>query len=328
MDGRNGHLVIPFIMTFQPRCDPAEVIALNALGLTQEEIGRRVGINQRSVSELLKRHGVKAFRKPGPPRVYRLNEGYFDEIDTPEKAYWLGFIAADGGIAQRYKNGDRRGMGLFVRVGAADVGHLQQLADALESEAKPKIRKDGAADVRFNSRSLAAGLIAHGVTPRKTWTCSPWDAPADLAPHYWRGLVDGDGTVMPDGKTIVLVGTLAMVEGFRSFAAGICGTGAAPRQYPGCWRVTIQGRRQVHAMLTALYADDCVALARKKEIALAITAEPYSPLRFKKPCRIERCPDLAIAHRLCKKHYQRWAKHGDPLAVKLGHGPDGRFCAA
>jgi len=307
-------------MTWQRRCDHDEVIALNAAGLTQKEIGIRIGIAQSSVSKLLRRHDVKAFREPGPPRRYKLNDEYFTTIDTPEKAYWLGFLAADGGITQRYTNGDRRGMGLFVRVGAVDIGHLQQLADALESDVKPKIRNDGAADVRFNSPRLAAGLMAHGATPRKTWTCSPWDAPADLAPHYWRGLVDGDGTVMADGKTIVFVGTLAMVEGFRSFAARICGTRAAPRQYPGCWRVTLQGRRQVHAMLSVLYAEDRVSLIRKKEAALAITAEPYTPLRFKKSCRI--CGDTAIARLLCGKHYQRWKLNGDPSVSLINRDPD------
>jgi len=302
--------------------DPDEVIALNAQGFTQKEIGRRVGINQSSVSDLLKRRGVKAFREPGPMRLYKLNEEYFTTIDTPEKAYWLGFLAADGGIT-RHKG---KPSGLGVRLAAVDIGHLQLLADALESETTPKIEKDGAARVVFNSHTLAAGLIAHGVTPGKTWTCSPWDAPADLAPHYWRGLIDGDGTVMPDGKTIVFVGTRAMVEGFRSFAAGICGTRAAPRQYPGCWRVTLQGRRQVHAILTALYAEDRVALARKQKVALAVIAEPYTPLRFKKTCTV--CGDPAIARRLCGKHYQRWAKYGDPLAFRLEHGPDGRFQAA
>ena len=306
-------------MTWQRRCDHDEVIALNAQGLTQKEIGRRVGIDQSSVSELLKRYGIKAFREPGPPRRYTLNEEYFAAIDTPEKAYWLGFIAADGHIPQV-------GDGLHMRLAAGDIGHLQLLADALGSDAEPKIVKDGAAEVRFHSRRFAANLITHGITPRKTWTCSPWNAPEDLAPHYWRGLIDGDGTVMASGKEIVFVGTLPMVEACRSFVAGICGTRALPRQQVGCWRMTIQGRRQVHAILSVLYAKDRVALARKKETALAIIAVPYTPLRFRKSCRI--CGDPAVARKLCGKHYQRWKINGDPLALRLGRGPDGRFTTA
>jgi len=29
-------------------------------------------------------------------KKYQFNTRYFNKIDTPEKAYWLGFIAADG----------------------------------------------------------------------------------------------------------------------------------------------------------------------------------------------------------------------------------------
>ena len=305
------------------RCDPDKVIALNAEGLSQREIARHFGVNQCSISELLKRHGVKSFREPGSPRRYKLDEECFATIDTPEKAYWLGFLAADGFIV--IHKGDPRGLG--VRLVASDIGHLQLLAGALGSEAKPKIGNDGAARVIFNSRRLAADLIAHGITPRKSWTCSPWDAPEELAPHYWRGLIDGDGHIgvgtKPKEKQVVFVGTQAMAEGFRSFAAEVCGTGAVPHQRPGCWTMQIQGRRQVHALLSVLYAEDWVALARKKKVALAITAEPYTPLRFRRPCRMKKCPNLAIAHLLCKKHYQRWKAHGDPLVTKIDRGdPD------
>lgn len=31
-------------------------------------------------------------------RKYNYNDNYFENIDTEEKAYWLGFIAADGSI--------------------------------------------------------------------------------------------------------------------------------------------------------------------------------------------------------------------------------------
>lgn len=34
----------------------------------------------------------------GSPRSYNLKEDYFDVVDTPSKAYLLGFIYADGSI--------------------------------------------------------------------------------------------------------------------------------------------------------------------------------------------------------------------------------------
>ena len=34
----------------------------------------------------------------GRPRIYTLDENYFDSIDNPNKAYIIGFIYADGSI--------------------------------------------------------------------------------------------------------------------------------------------------------------------------------------------------------------------------------------
>ena len=39
----------------------------------------------------------KSIHKPG----YEFNEHYFDDIDSNEKAYFLGFIAADGGVGRQ-----------------------------------------------------------------------------------------------------------------------------------------------------------------------------------------------------------------------------------
>lgn len=33
-------------------------------------------------------------------RRHTLDATYFDQIDTPEKAYWLGFVWADGGLSK------------------------------------------------------------------------------------------------------------------------------------------------------------------------------------------------------------------------------------
>ena len=35
---------------------------------------------------------------------YSFNKNIFDEIDTEEKAYWLGFLWSDGTVAKRVRN--------------------------------------------------------------------------------------------------------------------------------------------------------------------------------------------------------------------------------
>jgi hypothetical protein len=42
-------------------------------------------------------------------------------------------------------------------------------------------------------------------------------------------------------------------------------------------------------------------------------------LTVKTQCSVNDCTNQAIARNLCKKHYQRWKRYGDPLFVPRAH---------
>lgn len=88
--------------------------------------------------------------------------------------------------------------------------------------------------------------------------------------HYWRGMVDGDGSLARKGEnlyTVFLCGSEACVRGFAAWAAELCGTTAKPYTRTGCWYISISGRHQVRKLVQALYGDAAVSLDRKQEIA-------------------------------------------------------------
>ena len=46
---------------------------------------------------------IKIFIRQGEIlRKYNVNHDFFESINTEERAYWLGFISADGCISERY----------------------------------------------------------------------------------------------------------------------------------------------------------------------------------------------------------------------------------
>ena len=61
----------------------------------------------------------------GRPRKYSLNEDYFKKIDTETKAYWLGFLYADGQISadSRYS--------LRLALSKKDYNHIVKLKNEL-----------------------------------------------------------------------------------------------------------------------------------------------------------------------------------------------------
>jgi hypothetical protein len=229
------------------------------------------------VSERIAGHVERDAVRLGKPRRYTLDETYFDQIDTPDKAYWLGFIAADGCVIE-----DPAGRPAYLRVDLArcDDDHLRTLCTHLGSD-RPVLYSQDCACVSFGSRRLADALCKLGVTPRKSLIVEPWDGPADLMPHYWRGLFDGDGTIFTSKGSwcVGICGSYACVDTFGSWARAITGGRSQPRSIrkdTECWQWTSQGSVKSQMLAAALYEDASVALERKLLLARELCAIDFA----------------------------------------------------
>lgn len=257
--------------------DRARIPALYRGGMDAVAIGRMISCHSTTVYTVLREAGVER-RSPGCE-----NETYFDQIDTPDKAYWLGFIGADGCVTG-FKAGTPR---LAVKLARKDCGHLALLHKALGAHRPVRDFEDMSlgkmrpySSLTVYSQHLVESLVSHGITPRKSATLQPWDGPARLMPHYWRGLVDGDGsiTINDTGVYVSFVGSEAVARAFRAWAHQACGTNTAARPgKPGSsyWVVQVGGTIMVLSLLAALYDDAPTSLARKKALAdLAVHGKP------------------------------------------------------
>ncbi len=292
--------------------DTREVVRLYATGLSQQAVADALDVSQWWVSATLRRLGVPA-RPEGGRRRYTLDETYFDQIDTPDKAYWLGFLAADGFIR------DNRTLGL--RLMASDEPHVKALGVALGSDTQVR-DEQGGKEILFNSKHMVESLAKVGITRQKSTTCLPWDGPADLMPHYWRGAVDGDGHISKSRDYVSYCGTPAMVKAFKAFAHEVCGVNAAPRQGVGMWVLNVNGARQTFKLVEAMYGVDGPVLERKRLAAVALLGRTR---RIKRLCSKPGCGKPHVARGLCTAHYQEWQRedlsrprceiHGCKLAV-------------
>lgn len=136
---------------------------------------------------------------------YIYNKDYFSEIDTQDKAYWLGFLYADGCICQVYKNEKLKSMSLEVSLCYEDRNHLQKFLDCLESNVPIHDRivhlngKDyKSCRVNISCTKMCYDLINLGCTSRKTFTLSfpTYDiVPKEYMRDFLRGYFDGDGCI-------------------------------------------------------------------------------------------------------------------------------------
>ena len=77
-----------------PESQYEEIVKLYKAGLSTVAIANSYDVTHKTITKILDKYGVK--RRNNCHRKYTLNENYFDIIDTPNKAYILGFLYADG----------------------------------------------------------------------------------------------------------------------------------------------------------------------------------------------------------------------------------------
>ena len=123
---------------------------------------------------------------------YYINEKYFDYINTEEKAYWLGFIFADGCIDKQRKN-------LIINLAIKDYEHLRRFHQSIETNRPVGYAKDNRyVYSRISNKHLVNSLILCGCIPKKSLILkfpSKDIVPEHLLKHFIRGYFDGDGCI-------------------------------------------------------------------------------------------------------------------------------------
>lgn len=135
-----------------------------------------------------------------------IGSSFFKEINTEEKAYWLGFIVADGNIS---KNEYR----LTINLNIKDKKHLQRFADKFNKKVKEVSRFDKRTDktyngviIEINNKRLIDDLKALGLSSKKSHTLESNifnNIGEKFKKHFIRGYFDGDGS-SNNGRSISL----------------------------------------------------------------------------------------------------------------------------
>lgn len=170
-----------------------DIIEMYKNGLTLKEICDKYGrICNKPISKILKNNGVIiSMRTRNTSRAARINEDYFDLIDTQEKAYFLGFIMADGCLLKV-----KTSYYLVVDVKVDDKYILEKFSEEINGNSGFLNKKRNHYRISYGSKKLGLSLIKNGVIPRKTGLeVLPKTVPNNLIRHFIRGYFDGDGTV-------------------------------------------------------------------------------------------------------------------------------------
>ncbi|MCL5435207.1 MAG: hypothetical protein M1405_02355 [Patescibacteria group bacterium] len=124
-------------------------------------------------------------------KKYKVNSNFF-KIWSPEMAYVLGFIGADGNVC-------RSGRGHTLHIACDDKDVVEKIKSILSYEGPihQKVRDNGkiSYSIRICDQVIFNDLIKLGITERKSLTFTPPKIPKNLIRHFIRGYFDGDGSV-------------------------------------------------------------------------------------------------------------------------------------
>ena len=219
---------------------------------TLKQLGKEFNCSYPTIRNLLNKHKIKSRgNKQGYPR----DEFYFNKIDTEEKAYWLGFLYADGCVhSNNYE----------ISVNITDKEHLEKFKTAIKAfnhnitEIQDKRFQNAKTLYQFSikDKQLHQDLIKWGCIPQKSLLINKIpNIPRDYVSHFLRGYFDGDGSLHylrgTNNYRISFVGTEDFLNDIQkelqtnvSLQSNIAGK---------VYVLQIAGRRQIERILNYLY---------------------------------------------------------------------------
>lgn len=197
-------------------------------GLNIKSLIEKYNLSRNTCARYLKAANIKIRHENKNSQKWKVDENYFNVINTKEKAYWLGFIFADGNVYLGKKN---YFSAFNFNLTKSDGYMVEKLAKAVSYTGKTTIKKyknpnyDSAVSLTICNKKFCENLIEKGCVPAKSLILefpSESAVPEEFMSHFVRGYFDGDGCVAKKNKNtnaifVSIIGTKSMMEGISRF---------------------------------------------------------------------------------------------------------------
>ena len=165
-------------------------------GNSLRKIAKYYGVHYNSIYSIFKKNGFAIRSYSYSNRKHYINENYFDNIDTQNKAYFLGLLFADGCNCSNNR--------IILSLQEKDKHILESLVKELECNYEIKTTKyneknsnwQNQCKLDITNKHMSHVLYDIGMVYAKSLVLDfPKDIPEYLIPHFLRGYMDGDGCI-------------------------------------------------------------------------------------------------------------------------------------
>lgn len=268
-----------------------DVLPMLSQGYSLTYIADKLHTDRHKMSKQLKERGYEVRNQQNETKF---DDKVFDCIDTEEKAYWLGFIYADGYISTPRKSGKHE-YTFELSLAISDIDHLYKFQKFLKFnhdrvKASKVVSKTGEyyrCRLSFSNKHLWNVLKDYGCTPSKSLTL---DFPSEsifcgekekMILSFIKGYFDGDGCLSyvshntKNGKhysaVAKLLGTKAFLEKVMDYLGlgknlrleNINKNNSSGKTYTLCF-----SQNETQKLIKLFYINTDICLERKQKRAL------------------------------------------------------------
>lgn len=225
-------------------------------------------VGKSSIIKRLRKFNIKL---PNYHNEDKFDSSVFDSIDTEEKAYWLGFIYADGSISSQTGK-----YSFELSLKGEDIGHLHKFNSFMKYNGNnvklDKSSCNGKVFIRcrwiIGNKHLWETLNNYGCVPKKSLILEfPKEEvfkDKSLIRHFLRGYFDGDGCISINRKDQIscsVLGTRIFLEKYLEYCPDT--KGIQIKQPKGRVPTFSYSTKRAIAFADFLYSNSNVYLDRK-----------------------------------------------------------------
>lgn len=259
-----------------------EIIEKYQSGLGYDAIAKIYFASPNNISKILKKNGIKI--RSIRDYANKVDENFFEKIDSEEKAYILGWMYSDG------SNDNKSGR---IRLSITDLEILEKIKEKIKFQGNfyiVKPRKESQLTqycLQIGSRKMSDDLHKLGCSGDKTYSLKfPTldKVPLKFLNSLLRGWMDGDGTITKNEKrgkyNVKILSTKNVCEGIKSLCETflnlnvsiyVCSTN--PKTGYQTYAISIDSQQAIKTFLDFIYKDSTIYLKRKHDKYLEFLSE-------------------------------------------------------
>lgn len=193
-------------------------------GISKLQISKNYKVGTRLISKILNESKIKIRTRKETNTRYYFNHDFFEKINCEEKAYFLGFLLADGYISPNLvslelKDIDEHILKKFILV-------TENTNNVKKYKRRGSCGNTNTAKITFRSDKMVKDLNNLGLHRNKTYNLVVPKIDESLEKHFWRGVLDGDGYIScytPKTKRKLVCGEVKVYVCKKQIQTGICG---------------------------------------------------------------------------------------------------------